>query len=124
MGRRRLLIIDDSATARALLRVLLMNEPFDIAEDSHPHAALERLTRERFDVVIADFTMPVLNGIELVMLLRAHPRPELVSLPVILLTAESDVSLEQQALSAGASAFLRKPVKPDQLRTALLRVLG
>ncbi len=123
MGRRRLLLIDDSATARALLRILLMNEPFDLFEESDPRSALERLSREAFDVVIADFTMPHLTGIELVQIIRASPKPELSWLPIILLTAESEAELEGQAMRAGANCFLRKPVKPETLRTALKQVV-
>jgi two-component system chemotaxis response regulator CheY len=120
----RVLLIDDSATARSLLRVFLMNEALSLFEASGARQGLELLAADPFSVVVADFNMPEMNGVELVRAIRRHPRTTVALVPVLLLTGEADPLLENQALTAGANAFLKKPVRPAVLQQTIKSLLA
>jgi two-component system chemotaxis response regulator CheY len=73
-------------------------------------------------MVLTDLNMPNLDGIGLIKGLRAHPQAKFV--PVVVLTTESDGAKKQEARSAGATAWIVKPFRPDQLLAVVQKVLG
>lgn len=105
-GQRRILVTDDAETVAASVAFVLSQGDFDIVLASDGMEALTILERERFDLLMSDWQMPNMSGIELVQAVRAstlvHP------LPVILLTSLDTEEARQQALKAGADAFLVK----------------
>lgn len=79
-------------------------------------------TGEPVELVITDMNMPVMDGMELVEKLRATEGYE--SVPVIMVTTESESSQRALAQKAGVTAFITKPFKPDALKAKILEVLG
>jgi PAS domain S-box-containing protein len=119
---RRLLVVDDGLDSRHQLRSLLGPAGFDIHEASDGVEALDAIARLRPELVLMDWRLPVLEGLEAVRRLRSDsslPQPRLVML--------SDSAFEearQQALAAGADDLLRKPVEQDRLFRVLQLQLG
>ncbi|MEO5368168.1 MAG: EAL domain-containing protein [Magnetococcus sp. WYHC-3] len=112
-ARGRLLVVDDNATERLPMRLVLENEGFDIVEAACADEALQRMEEERFDGIILDVVMPGMNGFELCETIRRMPDGTL--LPVLLVTGLDDVASITRAYQAGATDFITKPVNWDLL---------
>jgi CheY-like chemotaxis protein len=121
--RKKLLVVDDIAENRAVLRDLLGELGFEIAEAVNGSDALEVAQSQRFDLVLMDVFMPEMDGLDAMRHLRR--RPELADLPIIAVSASASNSDERSCLAAGASAFVPKPVDErmllDQIQS-LLRI--
>lgn len=105
-GQRRILVTDDAETVAASVAFVLSAGDFDIVLASDGMEAMTQLEREPFDLLMSDWQMPNMSGIELVQAVRASTlvRP----LPIILLTSLDTEEARQQALASGADAFLVK----------------
>ena len=73
-------------------------------------------------MVIADVNMPVMDGIQFVKKMRVHPKYKFT--PVVMLTTESHDSMKEKGREAGATGWIVKPFKPDQLISIVRKVLG
>jgi|SRR5580658_6432962 two-component system, chemotaxis family, chemotaxis protein CheY len=122
MGRC-ILLVDDSATVRSLVKVFLMGHDFEYLEASGGEHALEILRTRTPDLVIADLNMPGLDGLSFLKQLRLDKRPEVRALPIILLTADKSQDVRTRALEAGATEFVRKPVSSSDLQATIQRLL-
>src|SRR4029434_66585 len=111
-----ILVVDDNAYMRRLTRTMLTNlGGRSVLEASDGLAALESIRTADPDVMLLDWDMPVLNGIEVLRIVRSpgvFPRP---NLPVIMLTARAQGAHVNEALRAGANEFLLKPTSPQAL---------
>ena len=104
----RILIVDDVATNRIVMKVKLSAARYDVVPASSGEEAL-RIAREgRVDIVIMDMMMPGMTGAEACRRLREDPAT--ATIPVILVTASDDADARMEGLSAGADDFLAKPV--------------
>ncbi|HSF13259.1 MAG TPA: response regulator [Erythrobacter sp.] len=111
------LVVDDMAANRSVLcRQLELNNYGVISVDSG-EAALELLTRTRPDIVLLDYMMPNMNGIEVLRRLRADPAT--VDLPVIMVTARAENQATIEALEAGADDYVTKPIDFAVLRARI-----
>ncbi len=116
---RRALVVDDSRAMRAILSQFLKAEGFEVSEAGDGDEALRRLEDAgRVDVVLVDWNMPGMDGLTLVRTVRADPR--FAAIRILMVTTETDVSLIQAALDAGANEYLMKPFVTDALREKLL----
>lgn len=106
------LLIDDSPSIRSVLRIYLMNRLFDFVEAADGMEGLAALANQTFALVIADVRMPKLDGIGFVRTIRASPA-SFRHVPVVLLSSARD--LEAEGLSAGATAFVHKPIGREEL---------
>lgn len=119
MTQRRVVIADDDETIRALLRMTLPEEGFDIAEAADGDEALERVAEGLPDLVLLDWKMPGHHGSLVLDELKArYPK-----LPVIVLTAEQQDHHRALAESLRADAFLTKPFSPIELLETIERLL-
>jgi two-component system chemotaxis response regulator CheY len=116
---KRVLLLDDCATIRTILKVYLMNLCADLLEAADALGALELLRKQPVDLVIADVRMAPVDGIAFVERLRAAPLARLRNLPVILLTGDQDQTLKERGLAAGANAFVHKPISAARLFEAI-----
>ena len=73
-------------------------------------------------MVLTDLNMPNMNGIELIKALRAEPKYKFI--PIVMLTTESQAERKQEGKSAGATGWIVKPFKPEQLLAVVKKVLG
>ncbi len=118
----RVLIVDDMADARTLLRLLLTHKGhYTVVEAINGHQALEEIRANTPHLVIMDYMMPDLNGIEVVQSLRRDPATAAV--PVIMLTARTDQRTRDEAERAGVNAFITKPIRPEVLLMETQRLL-
>ncbi|MEZ5534190.1 MAG: response regulator [Thiolinea sp.] len=114
------LVVDDSAAIRKQLELELRDAGIsaDFAEDGEQ--ALEKVAANRYDLIFLDIIMPGIDGYETCRQLRL--RSELKKTPIIMLSAKTSPLDEVQGVIAGASTYLTKPVKSEQLQTTLKRV--
>lgn len=116
-----ILTVDDSATIRQMVAFSLRSAGYDVVEAKDGQDALSKAGRP-LAMVITDLNMPMLDGIELIKALRAHPTARYV--PIVVLTTESETAKKQQARAAGATAWIVKPFRPEQLLAVVGKVLG
>ncbi|MBC7929985.1 MAG: response regulator [Rubrivivax sp.] len=114
----RILLVDDDNTLRKLTQAALRREGYAVIEAVGGEEALKQIEREIPDLIILDFMMPDLNGIEVLKALRSTPRT--ARLPVIMLTGMGDEESLREAFDAGATDYLSKPFSTPQL-TARIR---
>jgi len=118
----RALIVDDSRTVRMILKKIMEQLTFTVEEAEHGRQGLDRLAQgERPDVVLVDWNMPVMDGLEFIKQVRATSA--YAGLPILMVTTENEVAQLQLALNAGANEFIMKPFDRDILRGKLL-ILG
>lgn len=119
-GRYTILLVDDSATMREVLKASLRREDMTVVACPDATRALEEMEQLRPDVVVSDILMPGCDGFELCRRVRRHPR--LGTTPVILISSVVSRDVAEKAAAAGASELLRKPFQPGDL-VARLRYL-
>lgn len=118
---RHILIIDDMADTRLLLRLILTGKGgCAVLEAASGVEALGQIGSQRPDAVILDYMMPDMDGLEVCRRIRAMPGLEAV--PILMLTARPDPPLREKALAAGVSSFMTKPVSPAELLAELDRL--
>jgi type IV pilus assembly protein PilB len=119
----RILVVDDDAALREVLREILAEEHYDVVLAEDGNAGLAAVHRERPDLVITDLQMPGLDGLELLRRLRRDLAT--CQIPIIFLTVVENLDSEAKALDLGADDYLGKPVERGRLlgrvRRALLR---
>ena len=116
----RILIVDDDPGQRSLLNSFLRSQGFETALADSGESALEMLRTGKFAMMISDVRMPGLNGLET--LRRA--RQEHVTLPVLLVTAFTDVRDAVAAMRDGAVNYLAKPIDLDELLNSVRQAIG
>lgn len=111
--RKRVLVVDDSLTVREVERKLLENHGYEVATAVDGLDGWSAVLAGNFDLVISDYDMPRLNGVELVSRIRAEPR--LQSLPVMLVSYKDREEDKRRGLEAGANYYLAKSGFHDEL---------
>jgi DNA-binding response OmpR family regulator len=121
-GKKRILIIEDDADFRELLRIhlSLAGYALEVAEDGVEGG--KALLEHTPDLVVSDVDMPFLSGFELLSLMRAEK--ETASIPVILLSGSSNDETMSEAMKLGAADFLTKPVTLEDLMRAIRACLS
>ena len=119
-SRRKVLVVDDVASNRELLREELTRAGFETQPAGSGEEAIARHDAWRPDLVLMDLHMPGIGGLEAIRRLRAAGAPT----PVVVTTASGDETAEQAALAAGARAFMRKPLPEGELFRTIAGVLG
>lgn len=118
---KTILAVDDSASVRQLVSFTLQAAGYEVVEANNGKDALGKLA-EAPAMVITDLNMPIMDGIGLIKELRAHPKAKYV--PIVVLTTESDTGKKQEARAAGATAWIVKPFRAEQLVSVVQKVLG
>ncbi|WNB85219.1 response regulator [Cellulomonas sp. ATA003] len=114
----RALVIDDSRAMRRIVSGILAGTGYTTAEAGDGRQALDLLEAgERFDLACIDWNMPVMNGLEFVVAVRA--RREWRDMTMMMVTTESEHGQIVRALAAGAHEYLIKPFTPDAIRDKL-----
>lgn len=120
MGERRLLIVDDLANFRKILKTYLRSLKFDIIDEAADGQSAYRMIHHALDdgrgyqLVLADINMPNGNGLELLRWLKTETRTK--DLPIILATAESDIAQVSEAVALGVDDYIVKPFAFDALQ--------
>jgi len=122
MSEKTILIIDDSPSMRAILGDMLEKEGYKVVEACDGHEGFKLVEYLKVDLIITDLSMPVMDGIQFVREAKKLPLCRFV--PIVVLTSEEDARRLEEAKKAGASTWLSKPFKENQLRAMLRLVLG
>lgn len=110
---RRILIVDDSRTMLAVLKVYLMGFDYEFETASNAEEALQKAAVCAPDMIISDFQMPRLTGAELCK--KARRTRTLRRTPFVMVTANKDEGARNEAFAAGVDGFLTKPIDPKRL---------
>jgi len=107
----RALVVDDSTAVRLYLRKILLPYGFEIVDARNGREGLQRVREQQIDLVLLDWNMPVMNGLELLQHIRSEPG---VGSPcVMMVTSENDLQEVAQALETGANEYVMKPFTPE-----------
>lgn len=125
---RRVLIVEDSVSARAFVRAVLESPEFatkyggcEVSEASCGFDAMRLLPRGPYDLIVTDINMTDINGLELIRFIRRSEHHRTTPLVIIsTLRAQHDV---ERGMALGADAYLPKPFTPEQLREACAKLL-
>jgi two-component system chemotaxis response regulator CheY len=114
----KVLLVDDSRTMRMLMRRSLRQAGYEhlaVVEASNGVEALEVAEREAPDIVLTDWNMPEMSGIDMLAALRAGGK----KMPVGFVTSQATQQMQERAMSAGAAFLVAKPFSPEDVRSAL-----
>jgi two-component system chemotaxis response regulator CheY len=118
---KTIMAIDDSASLRQMVSVVLRGGGYQVVESVDGMDALSKLKGQELHLFLTDVNMPKMDGFEFTRRVRAMPQYKFV--PVVLLTTESTAEKKQQGKTAGATAWIVKPFNPDQLLAVVKKVI-
>jgi CheY-like chemotaxis protein len=119
---RRVLVVEDNALNRELLRAVLEGAGWEVDEAENGLDALAVLTQRLPDVVLADLQMPTMGGSAFLRELRKHPR--LAGLKVCAVTAYAMRGDRERALAEGFDGYITKPIQVNELRAQIDRLFA
>ena len=117
-----ILTVDDSASMRQMVAFTLKGAGYDVVEAEDGQKALDASKLKKFDLVITDVNMPVMDGITFIRHLRTEANYKFT--PILMLTTESSADKKAEGKSAGATGWIVKPFNPDQLLAVVKKVVG
>jgi two-component system chemotaxis response regulator CheY len=124
MKPTRVLIVDDSSVMRKIVERSLRQaglEVQQVLEASNGSEALTLARGQTFDLILSDINMPLMDGLEFVRQLRCLEAAK--NTPVVMITTEAGEAHVVQALSSGASGYIRKPFTPEQIKERVIPLL-
>jgi two-component system, chemotaxis family, chemotaxis protein CheY len=113
---------DDSASVRQMVAFTLKQNGYEVVEAVDGQDALTKLGSKKVDMLLTDLNMPKLDGIGLIKGVRANAMNKFI--PIVMLTTESQDSKKSEGKSAGATGWIVKPFKPEQLIAVVKKLLG
>ena len=120
MGKT-ILTADDSASMRQMVSFTLKGAGYEVVEAVDGKEGLSMISQTKVDMIITDLNMPNMDGIEMIRNVRAMPQYKFI--PIILLTTESQDGKKKEGKAAGATGWIIKPFKPEQLLGVIRKVL-
>ena len=120
-----ILIVDDSLPMRAVVKKSIKMSGFDAGQllyASNGKEALKILQDKWCDLVVTDYNMPSMNGMELIMEMKKDET--LSTIPVVVVTTEGSAQRVKEFMEAGAAGYIKKPFTPEQIRQQLNNILG
>ncbi|NOX19511.1 MAG: sigma-54-dependent Fis family transcriptional regulator [Chlorobi bacterium] len=114
----KILLADDDATIRSGIETFLKSQNHKIVPVSNGKEALELTEKEKFDLIISDVQMPLLDGIELLKTLREKDG----TIPVIIITAFASIENAVKAMKIGANDYLTKPLNLEELKIKIEKI--
>ena len=114
------LVIDDEPQILRALRTILTEKQFRVTTASTGEDGLTQAVADPPDVVILDLSLPHMNGIEVLTAMKADPR--FANIPVVLITTEGSEEQTDRGLALGASAYVKKPFRNEELLAVVQRL--
>lgn len=116
----RILAVDDSRTMLETIRLTLEKENYHVDVSPNGQEALSLMNSNQYDVILTDYNMPGMDGIALTKKIRESARHGMV--PVIVITTESELDIKMLGKEAGATGWIVKPYRPEQLVAVVQKV--
>lgn len=111
----KVLVVEDSSIMRSLISSTIEEIPGTKAvEAKNGFEALRILPKDRYDLIITDINMPDINGLEIINFVKSNPNYK--NIPIIIVTTEKGEEDIKKGLALGASEYITKPFKPEELR--------
>ncbi len=121
--QRRILVVDDSATIRRIVKKALQEAGFQVETAIHGREALAMISAGALpDLILSDIDMPEMNGIDFCE--AVHADPQLATIPFMIMSANSERSIVRRMLHRGANAYLVKPFNLEQLVVTVEKMLS
>ena len=119
----RVLVADDDPEICTLIKAILARGPYDVTLCNDAESALVHIGNDDpYDMLISDFMLPGISGIDLIAQLRQNRATS--RLPIVMISGHNNYALDERARSTGANAFLNKPFTAVQLRTIVQQLLA
>lgn len=120
----RVLLADDDPAICTLIDTVLKKGPYEITKCNDAESALVAVRRDEnhFDIIICDFMLPGISGIDLIERLRSDHRTK--TTPILMISGHTNYAMDGRARTAGANMFLNKPFTISQLRTSVMQLLA
>lgn len=123
MEDRIALVVEDSPTMRQLIVFALRRvKGLNIIEADDGVDALKKLASGRFDIILTDINMPIMDGLKLVSRVRGTEATK--DIPIVIITTEGAAEDRQRALALGANAYITKPIQAPQVIAKVKELLG
>lgn len=119
---KTILTVDDSSSIRQVVGFTLREAGYTVIEACDGQDALNKINGAPLHMVVTDLNMPNLDGIGLIKKLRTETSHKFI--PIIMLTTESQNEKKMEGKAAGATGWIVKPFKPEQLLAVVKKVLG
>lgn len=123
MANYKVLVVEDSPTMRQLIVFALRRvRGIDITEAQDGVDGLKKLSADRFDLILTDINMPIMDGLKLVSLVRNDPAHS--AIPIVIITTEGASEDRERALAIGANEYMTKPIQTSRIIDTAKRLLG
>jgi len=120
--QRKVLIVDDSATMRNMLKATMLELSFEVHTAQDGEKAMKSIELYDYDIILTDINMPNVDGIELIRLIRADEKNG--GKPILVITTEGGDAAKQAGRDAGANGWIVKPCDPEILKRAVSKLCG
>jgi two-component system chemotaxis response regulator CheY len=120
-----ILIVDDSTPMRAVIKKIVKASGFEVGqffEAVNGREALKVLNQEWIDLVLTDYNMPDMNGLELVEEMKKDD--DLKSIPAVMITTEGSRKRVEEFMAKGVIDYIKKPFTPEQIKQKLKQIMG
>jgi DNA-binding NtrC family response regulator len=118
--RERILVVDDEPNMLRLLKTILMDKTgYEVSTTNNPLEVAKMLQAESFDLVITDLKMPLVDGIDLISIVKKIDP----TLPIIMITAYGTIETAEEAIQQGAYDFITKPFRKETILITIKRGL-
>jgi CheY-like chemotaxis protein len=121
MSSRHILIVDDDENILALVRTILTQKNYTVSTALNGEQAMSLLQRERFDAIITDAMMPLMDGNALAR--KVKDDPALKDIPIIMITASKEAEMVKKSFTSGCVLFLPKPFTASSLLSLIQLVI-
>ena len=118
---KTIMVVDDSLSVRQMMSFTLGNAGYEVVEAEDGKDALDKLSGLQVNMIVTDLNMPNVNGIDLIRSVRSKSEHKYI--PIVVLTTESHESRKRESKEAGATGWITKPFKPDQLIGVIEKVM-
>ena len=120
---KRVLVVEDSPAMRQLIRFALNKvEGLEVLEANDGVDGLSKLTGKKFDLLVVDINMPIMDGLKLIDMVRKNEEHK--DVPILIITTESADEDRQRAMALGVDEYLTKPVQSQQIVESAKKLLG
>jgi two-component system chemotaxis response regulator CheY len=119
---KTILAVDDSASVRHMVRLTLSGAGYRVIEAGDGRGGLTQAIGNSVAMIFTDLNMPVMDGLEFIREVRKLPLYR--GVPIVFLTTESDDGMKREAKAAGATGWITKPFRQEQILAAAKKLLG